>query len=112
MVTAARTLSVESIPGSDRLQCRVYDLEDLQTVGSFVITHDNAWMLLSNLAGILRLQSEQRARSIAAGNCPRCQNIRLVNERKGQRTELVHCPECRARYDGATINMVDGSRKV
>lgn len=112
MVTENRTLSIESIPGSDRLQCRVHDLSALQTVGEFVITHDNAWMLLSNLASILRSQSEQRVRSVAAGNCPRCHNVRLVNERKGARDELVHCPECRARYDGATVNMVDGSRKA
>lgn len=40
--------------------------------------------------------------SVAAGDCPICRNIRLVDaEAPGGRTQRVHCPECRPAFDEA-----------
>lgn len=77
--------------------------EDKHERAEYVISHEDAWHLFSNLAVQLRGQGDERMRNAAAGDCATCGNLRLIDvpRRNGPGTERVYCPDCHERYASA-----------
>lgn len=68
----------------------------------FVVPLGEALDLLSALATQTAYAVADASANIAAGDCPRCRNTRLVNEPKNGRDWNVHCPDCRPAFDAGT----------
>lgn len=69
-----------------------------------VISHRDAWSLLTQLIVTLQSQSNERMHSAVAGDCATCKNHRLFEQPIGHggRMEYAHCPDCWERYNAAT----------
>lgn len=83
-----------ALPGMER---------DQHDRAEYVISHEDAWHLFTNLAGQLRSEGDVRMRNAATGDCDTCKNHRLIDvpRTNGPGLERVYCPDCHDRYAAA-----------
>jgi hypothetical protein len=68
--------------------------------GTFFISPDAALALAGALTSAARFALHTQVRDAVAGACSTCENARLIDvPAHGDRTERVHCPDCRDVWD-------------
>ena len=58
-----------------------------------------ALAFLRNLATHVSYALDNALDTAVIGSCDRCKNSRMVEGHRGNRTELVHCPDCKYRVN-------------